>query len=107
MQDSQHLLPSSGAKHEIIRSTSITMRQNQYEEPWKPISGLPISSQLVQIESTVKKPVLIDVQGLPDHFWMLWFFEENFRLFIHTAASYDFFERVSYVLLKDVRSYIK
>ncbi|XP_041022605.1 uncharacterized protein LOC121263646 [Juglans microcarpa x Juglans regia] len=62
LKDSQHLLPSSGAKHEIIRSTSVTMRQNQYEEPLKPMSGLPVSSQFVQIDSTVKKPVLIDVQ---------------------------------------------
>lgn len=99
MQDSQHLLPSSGAKHEIIRSTSVTMRQNQYEEPLKPMSGLPVSSQFAQINSTVKKPVLIDVQGLLIIFQMLWFLEENFPLFIHTAATYD--------LLKYHGSYIK
>ncbi|KAG2693591.1 hypothetical protein I3760_08G103800 [Carya illinoinensis] len=57
LKDSQHLLPSSRAKHEIIRSTSVTMRQNQYKEPLK-----PVASHFIQIDSTVKKPMLIDVQ---------------------------------------------
>lgn len=62
MQDSQRLMPNSGNKHEIIRSRTLTMRPNNYEEPLKP--GLHDSNQFVQIDSTVKKPVLIDVQGL-------------------------------------------
>ncbi|KAG6703690.1 hypothetical protein I3843_07G093200 [Carya illinoinensis] len=65
LKDSQHLLPSSGAKHEIIRSRTLTMRSNHYEETLKPLCGLADSSQFVQIDSTVKKPVLIDVQD--DH----------------------------------------
>lgn len=79
MQDSQHLLPSSGVEHKIVRSRSLTLRPNQYEEAWKPISGLYESNQFVQIDSTVKRPVLIDVQGLPITFWMLWLFEEHFH----------------------------
>ncbi|XP_062143502.1 uncharacterized protein LOC133851189 [Alnus glutinosa] len=62
LKNPQHLLPSSGARHEIISSRSLTLRPHQYEEPWKPISGLSESNQFVQFDSTVKKPVLIDVQ---------------------------------------------
>lgn len=62
LKDSRHLLPSSGARHEIISSRSLTLRPHQYEEPWKHISGLSESNQFVQFDSTVKKPVLIDVQ---------------------------------------------
>jgi hypothetical protein len=80
MQDSQHLLPSSGSGHEIISSRSLTLRPHQYGEPWK--SGLSKSSQFVQLDSTVKKPVLIDVQGLPIIFWMQWLFEDHFPLVI-------------------------
>ncbi|KAE8009673.1 hypothetical protein FH972_006097 [Carpinus fangiana] len=60
LKDSQHLLPSSGAGHEIISSRSLTLRPHQYGEPWK--SGLSKSSQFVKLDTTVKKPVLIDVQ---------------------------------------------
>lgn len=88
MQDSRHLLPSSGARHEIISSRSLTLRPHQYEEPWKHISGLSESNQFVQFDSTVKKPVLIDVQGLLIILWMLWLFEDHFPLVIEVIITH-------------------
>lgn len=63
-QDSQPLLPSCGVRHELIRSRSLTLRPHQCEDPWKSISGSSESNQFVHLDSTVKRPVLIDVQGL-------------------------------------------
>ncbi|XP_030947165.1 uncharacterized protein LOC115971401 isoform X2 [Quercus lobata] len=64
-KDSQPLLPSCGVRHELIRSRSLTLRPHQCEDPWKSISGSSESNQFVHIDSTVKRPVLIDVQD--DH----------------------------------------
>ncbi|KAL5796777.1 hypothetical protein ACOSQ2_001597 [Xanthoceras sorbifolium] len=61
IKDCPPFFPCQGARQELIRSESLNFKSNQTEEPWKPISGLCDSNQFVKIESTVKKPVLIDV----------------------------------------------
>lgn len=73
MQDFQPYLPSWGARHEITRSSSLMLKLPQDEQPWRPMNRIYQSNQFAEIDSTVKLPILIDVQGL-QHFglfcWM-------------------------------------
>ncbi|KAK0581751.1 hypothetical protein LWI29_017494 [Acer saccharum] len=61
IKDCQAYLPFQGSRQEVRRSDCLNIRSNQTEEHWKPISGLCDSNQFVKIDSTVTKPVLIDV----------------------------------------------
>uniref|UniRef100_A0A5B7B7G1 Uncharacterized protein n=1 Tax=Davidia involucrata TaxID=16924 RepID=A0A5B7B7G1_DAVIN len=61
-KDCQPFLASPGSRCEKIRSGSLNLRPHQSEEPWKPISGFSEANQFVGIDSTIRRPVLIDVQ---------------------------------------------
>lgn len=73
IKDFQPYLPSWGARHEITRSSSLMLKLPQDEQPWRPMNRIYPSNQFAEIDSTVKIPILIDVQGL-QHFglfcWM-------------------------------------
>ncbi|KAK9281056.1 hypothetical protein L1049_003948 [Liquidambar formosana] len=62
-KDCHRFLPSTMARQEIIQSGSLNLRPQQCEAPWNPISGLFESNQFVNMESTMRSPVLIDVQA--------------------------------------------
>lgn len=59
-KDCQPLNPE--LRQSLMRSGSLAIGSYQNEEPWKPVSGLFDSNQFVRIDSTIKRPVLIDVQ---------------------------------------------
>lgn len=61
-KDCQPLLPSPGSRHEMTRLDTINVRPYKSEDPWKSISGLSETTQLVKVDSTTMRPVLIDVQ---------------------------------------------
>ncbi|KAL5561630.1 hypothetical protein UlMin_031377 [Ulmus minor] len=61
-QDCQPLLPSHGARHEIMRLGSLKLRPHERAEPWKPLNGLSESNNFVKIDSAVKRPVLTDMK---------------------------------------------
>lgn len=65
IQDCQSLLPCHGTRHEIVRLGSLSLKPHERDEPWKPFSGSSESNRQVKIDSTIKKPVLPDVQGMP------------------------------------------
>lgn len=58
-KDCQPLNPK--LRQDLMLSGSLATGPLQNEEPWKPISGLSRSNQFVRIDSTIKRPVLIDV----------------------------------------------
>ncbi|KAJ4727531.1 ATP-dependent RNA helicase [Melia azedarach] len=62
IKDCQPYMSCQGARQEVIRSGCLNLRSHQSEEPWKPISGLFESNQLVKLEPAVTSPVLIGVQ---------------------------------------------
>ncbi|XP_038684910.1 uncharacterized protein LOC119984852 isoform X2 [Tripterygium wilfordii] len=53
-------LPIQRMKQEIIRPSSVSLMP--YDEPWTPISSFCESRQIVKFDSTVKRPILIDMQ---------------------------------------------
>ncbi|KAJ0054032.1 hypothetical protein Pint_01133 [Pistacia integerrima] len=61
-EDCQPYLPYQGARQEITRPDYLNLRSHQSEEPWKATSGFCESNQFVKIDSTVRRPGLIDVQ---------------------------------------------
>ncbi|XP_058197971.1 uncharacterized protein LOC131313602 [Rhododendron vialii] len=61
-KDCQPLLPGPGSRHEMIRLDALNVTPHQSVDPWKPVSGFPKPTQLVKVDSTTTKPVLIDVQ---------------------------------------------
>ncbi|KAJ7008457.1 hypothetical protein NC653_007201 [Populus alba x Populus x berolinensis] len=62
IKDFQPYLPSWGARHEITRSSSLMLKLPQHEQPWRPMNRIYPSNQFAEIDSTVKMPILIDVQ---------------------------------------------
>lgn len=64
IQDFQPLFPCPRAKHEIMRLGSLKLKPEGCEDPWKPVSGLSESNQYVKIDSTAKRPLLTDLQGM-------------------------------------------
>lgn len=48
-----------------MRLGSLSLKPHERDEPWKPFSGSSESNQQVKIDSTIKKPILPDVQGMP------------------------------------------
>lgn len=62
IKDCQPYLPCQGAGQEVIRSASFNLKSRQSEKLWKPLSGLHKSNQFVKLDSTVTRPLLIDVQ---------------------------------------------
>ncbi|XP_044493028.1 uncharacterized protein LOC123216617 isoform X2 [Mangifera indica] len=62
IKDCQLYLLHQGARQEITRPNCLNLRSHQSEEPWKAMNGLCESKQFVKIESTVRRPGLIDVQ---------------------------------------------
>ncbi|XP_031279940.1 uncharacterized protein LOC116138372 [Pistacia vera] len=62
IKDCQPYLPYQGARQEITRPDYLNLRSHQSEEPWKAMSGFCESNQFVKIDSTVRRPGLIDVQ---------------------------------------------
>lgn len=73
MQDCQPYLPSQGTRQEITRLNSLVLKLHQHEEPWRPMNRFCESNRFTEIDSTVRTPTLIDVQGLQPcglFFWM-------------------------------------
>ncbi|KAI5599436.1 hypothetical protein BDE02_02G196000 [Populus trichocarpa] len=62
IKDFQPYLPSWGARQEITRSSSLMLKLPQHEQPWRPMNRFYQSNQFAEIDSTVKMPILIDVQ---------------------------------------------
>ncbi|CAK9175851.1 unnamed protein product [Ilex paraguariensis] len=60
--DCQPLLPSLRSKQDITRLSSLNLRPHQSNELGKPMSGFSATSQFVRIDSTIRRPVLLDVQ---------------------------------------------
>lgn len=64
IQDCQPYLPIQGARQELTRSNSLVLKLHQHEEPWRPMNRFCESYRCTEIDSTVRTPTLIDVQGL-------------------------------------------
>lgn len=62
MQSSRSYLMNPGAKQEIIPASSFNLNPDHLE-PWKPVSSLNKSSQFVELDSAMMKPLLMDVHG--------------------------------------------
>lgn len=62
VKDGQSFLPNSGAKQKLIKSNSPNLRPLQNDEQWNPISGFLVANRFVKIDSSIRRPVLIDVQ---------------------------------------------
>ncbi|XP_059625808.1 uncharacterized protein LOC132268911 [Cornus florida] len=60
-KDYQPLLPCPGSQ-DIMRPSSFNLSLRQSEEPWKHISGSSEANQFIRIDSTIRRPVLIDVK---------------------------------------------
>ncbi|KAL6968370.1 hypothetical protein U1Q18_034170 [Sarracenia purpurea var. burkii] len=50
------------SRHDMIRLETLNVSTHQSEEPWKTVSGFSETTQLVKVDSTTTRPVLIDVQ---------------------------------------------
>lgn len=61
MQDLQPFLPGAGTRQDIIRLGSMTLSPNQLKEAVEPLNGLFAAKQ---IDSVVKDPVILDLQGM-------------------------------------------
>ncbi|KAJ9171924.1 hypothetical protein P3X46_015221 [Hevea brasiliensis] len=61
-KDCQPYFPSQGARHEIKRPSSLSLRPCQHDESWKPMSGYYEHNQFAKIDSTAGWPLLIDVE---------------------------------------------
>lgn len=90
MQDFQPYLPSWGARQEITRSSSLMLKLPQHEQPWRPMNRFYQSNQFAEIDSTVKMPILIDVQGL-QHFGLFYWMDNCniiFKSFVSFLSSF-------------------
>ncbi|GFZ19467.1 hypothetical protein Acr_28g0001720 [Actinidia rufa] len=61
-KDCQPILHNTGPRQDMIRFDTLNVRPYQSEELWKPITSFPETAQFVKIDSTITKPVLIDIQ---------------------------------------------
>lgn len=62
MQSNRSYLVNPGAKQEIIPASSFNLNPDHLE-PWKPVSSLNKSSQFVELDSSMMKPLLMEVHG--------------------------------------------
>ncbi|KAF3545139.1 hypothetical protein DY000_02003250 [Brassica cretica] len=60
IKSSRSYLMNPGAKQEIIPASSFNLNPDHLE-PWKPVSSLNKSSQFVELDSAMMKPLLMDV----------------------------------------------
>ncbi|PSR86018.1 ATP-dependent RNA helicase [Actinidia chinensis var. chinensis] len=61
-KDCQPILRNTGPRQDMIRFDTLNVRPYQSEELWKPITSFPETAQFVKIDSTITKPVLINIQ---------------------------------------------
>ncbi|XP_037492494.1 uncharacterized protein LOC105650233 isoform X2 [Jatropha curcas] len=61
IKDCPPFLPSQGARQEIKKLNSFRLRP-QHDESWRPTGGFCEHNQFAKIDSTVARPVLIDMQ---------------------------------------------
>ncbi|XP_058077832.1 uncharacterized protein LOC131226139 [Magnolia sinica] len=61
-KDFQPLSPTHGTRPEILRSCCLRLGPPRLENSWKSACPLAESNQSIMLASTVKKPVLVDVQ---------------------------------------------
>ncbi|CAA7047102.1 unnamed protein product [Microthlaspi erraticum] len=54
-------LMNPGTRQEIIPASSFNLNHPQNLEPWKPVSSFTKSSQFVELDSALMKPLLMDV----------------------------------------------
>ncbi|KAG2331307.1 hypothetical protein Bca52824_002487 [Brassica carinata] len=62
IKSNRSYLVNPGAKQEIIPASSFNLNPDHLE-PWKPVSSLNKSSQFVELDSAMMKPLLMDVHG--------------------------------------------
>ncbi|KAL0712128.1 hypothetical protein Bca4012_019106 [Brassica carinata] len=60
IKSNRSYLVNPGAKQEIIPASSFNLNPDHLE-PWKPVSSLNKSSQFVELDSAMMKPLLMDV----------------------------------------------
>ncbi|CAG7881733.1 unnamed protein product [Brassica rapa] len=60
IKSNRSYLMNPGAKQEIIPASSFNLNPDHLE-PWKPVSSLNKSSQFVELDSAMMKPLLMDV----------------------------------------------
>ncbi|XP_052171078.1 uncharacterized protein LOC127787192 [Diospyros lotus] len=53
---------SSGTRYDTIRLDTFNVRPNRSEELWESTSGFPNTAQFAKANSTITRPVLVDVQ---------------------------------------------
>ncbi|KAF8053292.1 hypothetical protein N665_1436s0008 [Sinapis alba] len=62
LKSNRSYLMNPGAKQEIIPASSFKLNP-EHLEPWKPVSSLNRSSQFVELDSAMMRPLLMDVHG--------------------------------------------
>ncbi|CAN8247973.1 unnamed protein product [Cochlearia groenlandica] len=61
IKNSRSFLVNPGAKQEIIPASSLSMNPTDHLEPWKPVCSFSQSSQFVELDTAMMKPLLIAV----------------------------------------------
>ncbi|KAK6940863.1 hypothetical protein RJ641_030394 [Dillenia turbinata] len=61
-KDFQPLLQGPGARLDVTQSGSVSLRANQHEDPWKPLSGLSEANRIVKMDADIVRPTLLDAK---------------------------------------------